>query len=194
MQADTINQTNPFIRAYYMDPKVCDGIMSVIQHDPDTFDGLRENYQGYRNRFLEWMPEEVKRPYYNSLWNIMEQYKQEFEHCYLQLGMWTLRHGVRVQHYPPGYHYSGYHCENEGRPDTNIMHLVFMTYLNDVDQGGGTEFLYQGLQTRPEKGLTLVWPAEWTHTHRGIVAPAEDKYITTGWFVFDNTQGSREYV
>jgi hypothetical protein len=58
-----------------------------------------------------------------------------------------------------------------------------MTYLNDVPRGGETEFLYQGIKVEPKKGLTLIWPADWTHTHRGLPAPT-DKYIITGWLNF----------
>ena len=60
-------------------------------------------------------------------------------------------------------------------------HLVFMTYLNDVKDDGQTEFYYQRLKIKPEKGLTLIWPADWTFTHRGIASNSEDKYIVTGW-------------
>ena len=59
-----------------------------------------------------------------------------------------------------------------------------MTYLNDVNDGGETEFIHQGMQIHPEKGKTLIWPADWTHTHRGIPSPTETKYIVTGWFNF----------
>jgi hypothetical protein len=59
-----------------------------------------------------------------------------------------------------------------------------MTYLNDVDEAGETEFLYQEIKFKPKKGLTLIWPADWTHTHRGIPSLSEEKYIITGWFNF----------
>ena len=38
------------------------------------------------------------------------------------------------------------------------------------------------LKIKPKKGLSLVWPADWTFTHRGNSAPSEEKYIVTGWF------------
>jgi hypothetical protein len=40
------------------------------------------------------------------------------------------------------------------------------------------------VQVQPEKGLTVIWPADWTFTHRGIVSPTQDKWIVTGWFNF----------
>ena len=60
-----------------------------------------------------------------------------------------------------------------------------MTYLNDV-KDGGTEFLYQNLKTKAEKGLTLIWPSAWTHTHKGIISPTKEKYIITGWYAFES--------
>ena len=59
-----------------------------------------------------------------------------------------------------------------------------MTYLNDVKQGGETEWYYQKLKVRPEKGLTVIWSADWTFTHKGHTTIDEDKYIITGWFDF----------
>ena len=56
-----------------------------------------------------------------------------------------------------------------------------MTYLTDTPNGG-TEFLYQNMQTESVKGTTLLWPAYWTHTHRGIISKTHRKEIITGWF------------
>ena len=61
-----------------------------------------------------------------------------------------------------------------------------MTYLNDIKTGGGTFWHYQNLTTKPKKGLTVIWPAIWTHTHKGLPAPKELKYICTGWYEWEN--------
>jgi hypothetical protein len=63
-----------------------------------------------------------------------------------------------------------------------------MTYLNDVEDGGGTEFLNQKLVVHAKKGKTLIWPADWTHTHRGVVSPTQEKYIITGWLNYMDKQ------
>ena len=60
--------------------------------------------------------------------------------------------------------------------------MVFMTYLNDVTDGGETEFYHQQLKIKPKKGLTVIWPAGYTHVHRGITSNTETKYIATGWY------------
>ena len=92
---------------------------------------------------------------------------------------------IKIQHYKPNEGYFGWHHErNASNLNGLLRHLVFMTYLNDVDDSGETEFYYQQLKIKPKKGLTLVWPAEWTHTHRGITSPTQDKFIITGWFSY----------
>ena len=98
---------------------------------------------------------------------------------------WAIVQYPNIQWYPPedgGYKH--WHTErNSGTEQYNASrHLVYMTYLNDVKDGGETEFLYQKLKIKPKKGLSLIWPADWTFTHRGVVAPNEEKMIVTGWF------------
>ena len=63
------------------------------------------------------------------------------------------------------------------------INLVFMTYLNDVEDGG-TQFKYQNLITPAKKGLTLIWPTDFTHTHRGVISQTKEKYIVTGWYSY----------
>ena len=85
-----------------------------------------------------------------------------------------------VQYYKPNEGFKKWHFENASKRERL---LVFMTYLNDCDDGG-TEFKYQDLITPAKKGLTLIWPADWTHTHRGIVSHTKEKKIITGWINF----------
>ena len=57
-----------------------------------------------------------------------------------------------------------------------------MLYCNDVEVDGETEFFHQKYKCKPKKGKLVIWPTDWTFTHRGIPAPNEEKYIVTGWF------------
>ena len=59
--------------------------------------------------------------------------------------------------------------------------MAWMVYLNDVEEGGETEFLYQKRKVKPKKGTILIWPGGYTHLHRGN-PPMSDKYIATGWW------------
>ena len=50
---------------------------------------------------------------------------------------------------------------------------------------GGTEFKYQKLKTDAKCGLTLIWPTDFTHMHRGVISKNETKYIITGWYGYE---------
>jgi|TARA_R100001530_G_scaffold51867_1_gene38430 hypothetical protein len=89
---------------------------------------------------------------------------------------------TNIQYYKPGGGFKKWHSERHSLATTKRL-LVFMTYLNDVPKGG-TEFYYQKIKTEAKKGLTLMWPADWTHTHRGIVSKTHEKYIVTGWYSY----------
>ena len=83
-----------------------------------------------------------------------------------------------IQYYKIGGGFKKWHFENAGRQDRL---LAFMTYLNNIEDGG-TDFKYQGFTTPAKKGLTLIWPANWTHTHKGQISKTKEKYIVTVWF------------
>lgn len=80
-----------------------------------------------------------------------------------------------------GYHI--WHFENSDFDAARRL-AAFMFYLNDVEHGGETEFLYQSLRIKPEAGTLVIWPASYTHTHRGNPPLKETKYIATGWIEF----------
>ena len=88
-----------------------------------------------------------------------------------------------VQKYSKGDHYSKIHTERSG---LHSLHRVFawMTYLNNVEDGGTTIFSHYNMKIKPEICKTLIWPAEWTHAHSGEILNSGVKYIITGWMHF----------
>ena len=66
--------------------------------------------------------------------------------------------------------------------------LLFMFYLNDVEEGGETEFFYQKRKIKPKTGDMVIAPAYFTHTHRGCVPKSNDKYILTSWMLFNRAE------
>tara|TARA_R100001594_G_scaffold7534_3_gene20299 strand:+ start:732 stop:1310 length:579 start_codon:yes stop_codon:yes gene_type:complete len=87
----------------------------------------------------------------------------------------------KLQYYAPGGGYPEAHYERNVKSAVKRQ-LVYMLYLNTVKDKGGTEFIFQNVVTPAIKGNLLIWPAEFTHLHRGIISPTEKKYIATGWF------------
>ena len=80
-----------------------------------------------------------------------------------------------------GYHI--WHFESMNR-EVSSRFLTWILYLNDVHEGGETEFLYQSMRVKPEQGTLVIWPAAFTHTHRGNPPLSNEKYIVTGWTEF----------
>jgi hypothetical protein len=66
--------------------------------------------------------------------------------------------------------------------------LLAIGYLNDVEEGGETEFLYQGVRVKPKKGTIILCPAAFTHTHRGNPPLSGDKYIINTWVQYIDTE------
>jgi len=66
--------------------------------------------------------------------------------------------------------------------------LLFMYYLNDVEDGGETDFYYQNRSVRPKQGRMVIAPAYFTHTHRGQIPKSNDKYILTSWLLFNRAE------
>ena len=118
-----------------------------------------------------------------SLHHQIEKYK-ELHPQLAKIERWGVRERYNLQKYEPNQAYFGLHCENEG-PNFGINRvLVWMFYLNTVTDDGGTYFDNYDLTLNAVEGRCVIWPAYWTHMHRGIVSKTESKYIVTGWFNF----------
>ena len=176
-----------FIHKQMIDKKLCDKLIDYFESSEAKFKGTTgpEIYDPKLKQTTEvyFTPNDN---YFNDyalqLKNVVSEYSKIFEYSDKTQYIWSLDPLIKIQKYSKGEGYHVWHNENTGSPDTNKRHLVFMTYLNDV-KGGETGFLYQKLKIKPKKGLTLIWPAIWTHTHKGHIAKS-DKYIITGYYNF----------
>tara|TARA_R100000734_G_C3316160_1_gene108538 strand:+ start:918 stop:1484 length:567 start_codon:yes stop_codon:yes gene_type:complete len=182
-----------FIRKYQLEEPICD---DLIQYHSDNFEyrapGKMADYKGDavldKNikdsidvLFFNYSEHPVIKKYFGLLNGCIQDYLKHYN-----LGPHETFVVNNLQYYPPGGGFKQWHCERAryGSPSYPIVQraLVYMTYLNDVNDEGETEFLYQQVKVKPKKGLTLIWPSDFTHTHRGIPSMTEEKYIATGWF------------
>ena len=100
-------------------------------------------------------------------------------------GAWKLDivENFNIQRYQPGEGFFQWHYERQPQKPSCDRVLVFMTYLNDVEEAG-THFMYQNTTTECRKGLTVIWPADWTYTHKGQISKEHEKTIITGWISY----------
>jgi hypothetical protein len=91
---------------------------------------------------------------------------------------------MKMQKTPSGGGYHIWHSE-QGNGDQANRGLVYMLYLNtlSLEANGETEFLYQQRRINPVENTIVLWPAAFTHAHRGNPVYGDNtKYIVTGWF------------
>jgi len=183
---------------YLKDKSICDDLIDFYKKNPNLIIEGRVSSDGV-NKIIDTdvkesydiciLPEnlhlnenKIFLKYFQSLKEVTEIYKKTYTYCD-NYSPWALREPINFQHYKPGGGFKKWHTERTGGNGLQgKRHLVFMTYLNDVDDEGETDFFYQRIKIKPRKGLTVIWPADWTYTHRGIPSKTQDKFIVTGWF------------
>jgi len=176
-----------FILGRYIPEKICDDILNIFKKNkkyasPGTV-GFREIKPDYKISLdLGLHASDSGLVEYNVCLNeIIKEYEDIYKFEMLGIQQFNnIKENINIQYYKPNEGFFKYHTE---RTHSNVASrcLVFMTYLNDVPNGG-TEFLFQKLKVPAKKGLTLIWPTDFTHAHRGIVSKTNEKYIITGWF------------
>jgi len=186
---------NTFIGGWYIPENVCDDLIKYFIDNKAKHISGQSGKVGNVNEEVKKCNEmyiggkidnnnEIINKYFKNLCQVLNLYLKKYDDAN-KTESFSITQLVKIQHYNPGDGYYGYHTENDGFGINRNRHLVFMTYLNDVNEGGGTEFKYQKLISPAKKGLTLIWPAAWTHTHRGQVSKTQHKYICTGWYSFN---------
>lgn len=92
-------------------------------------------------------------------------------------------YSYKVQKTVPAGGYHVWHCE-DGSKEFSKRIGVYILYLNDVDEGGETEFLYLSKRISAKKGRLIIFPSNYPWTHRGNPPLSSTKYIMTGWIEF----------
>lgn len=132
--------------------------------DPNRIHDLHPHYSQY---FFKVLKEQIL-PIYYEKFSIL----QEKEYACKQLKMKKIVAGG-------GYHQWHY----ESIKNDVDRKIVVQLYLNDIKEGGETEFLYQNKRISAKRGKILLWPADWTYTHRGNPPIGKEKFILTTWLV-----------
>ena len=98
-----------------------------------------------------------------------------------------LLHDLKLKKIPAGGGFHNWHYENAALSVAGRQ-FVLQLYLNDDFDGGETEFLYQQRREESVAGDIIIFPASYTHTHRGNPPLGGDKYIATSWGVIQQDE------
>jgi hypothetical protein len=182
-----------FIGEYFLeDISICDNVIDYFESNENkqhlgavgqgTFNLEKKDSTDISVHPSEFNEIEIIQKYLIALDKCIDKYVEEYPDCNAY-APWSITEGINVRKYLPNQGFKIWHTERcSAFENIRDRHIVFMTYLNDVTEGGGTKFKNQNKIFQPEKGKTLVWPADWTHTHRGIISETQTKYVVTGWF------------
>ena len=187
-----------FIHGCYIPNHICDDLIKYFDEHPDRHQS-GESYGTGNIKTKIIVDDVVKKSTDISFFSdadgiILSDYMmylnmciREYEYKYHQanhMANYGLTENIQVQKYEPGGGFKTWHCERTGITQQTRC-LVFQTYLNNVVDGG-TEFMYQKLISPAKKGLTMIWPSDWTHTHKGQISQTHKKIIITGWLNYQS--------
>ena len=196
MKRFTLNdqKLNPnFIGSWIIESSICDEIITYYEKNElkqiqgGTSKGIDLNVKdrqdiAIRPKDLKSPENEILKRYFENLFDCYKDYNLQWP--FLASMVNNLEIGsFNIGKYKPGQHFQKIHCERSSL-DTLHRLFAFMTYLNDVEEGGSTFFNHYDLEIKPKRGLTILWPAEWTHSHKGNILKSGLKYIITGWLIF----------
>ena len=178
-----------FERAHALPPSFCDEVIERFEANPaQQYAGrvgqLREHDSSIKQTMdlvvsnkPDW--KDVDEMLFRSLAAAMREFRETYP--YFQGPFKDM--GYQVQRYLPGQFYH-WHIDG-GSHELSQRQLVALWYLNDVPgPGDETQFLYQDLSVRPERGKLVLFPPFWTHEHRAARLEAGVKYIATTLVVF----------
>ena len=136
---------------------------AIFFNNPDTIQIVPNYYTSY---FFQVLWEKII-PLYTDQFSILSQTQLAGEE-------------LKMKRIKPGGGFHSWHHERSGQGAKRK--LVCQLYLNDIPNAGETEFLYQNKRMEPKEGRLLIFPADWTHTHRGNPPIGViNKYIITTW-------------
>jgi hypothetical protein len=184
------NKSPDFIGVWKINSSLCEEIINFYNEHKDShrqgISGDKIDLDKKKSTDLTVHPKDLKIPghecfneYFNELNKCYQSYKEEWailNECFQEVDVGSFN----IQKYEIGGHFSKIHSERMSLHNLHRL-FAFMTYLNDDFEGGHTFFSHYDLSIKPERGKTLIWPAEWTHAHRGEEIKTNSKFIITGW-------------
>ena len=179
---------------------VCNNIIEYFDGHPNrakghTGKGIRKDIKNGTNLIVlindcsKFMYDLLGSDIIPSLNKGIVKYKKKFPFLE-ELNIWEMDDAFNIQKFDgkeEGYFVR--HCENDGieNPYNNTIHghcrmLVWMIYLNNAKSG--TRFYYPTRDIKAKQGRLVIWPADWTYPHSGIIPNRGEKYLMTGWYAY----------
>ena len=194
MKNKTVNIDN-FIGIYdnYITKEECDKAIQIYEQqnkflntvNRQHFEGAPVTHKQDQQYFMRGHNIEV---WWDDLKTIMMNYELAWRHycentgaeeAYLNQSFEFT--SLKIQKTLPTEGYHIWHIEHSSRFEDLKRAFVFSIYLNDVEEGGETEFLHFSKRVKSKTGRIVIWPASFPYLHRGNPPLSGEKYILTSW-------------
>jgi len=183
-----------FIGGWYISEKLCDEIIKyyednepnwktgVVHHKGNTLHINKESKDSTDLHVSPYCEDEPIITYREQLSKMIKLYEKKYPmlSCYETYNVYEW---FNIQKYKAKGGFKRWHCERNSKSLSSRV-LVFATYLYNI-KNGGTEFKYLNTTVPSKKGLTVIFPTDFTHTHRSEICNQE-KMLLTGWLGFNN--------
>ena len=191
----TVNITN-FIGVYdnYITKEECNKAIQLYQNQ-DKFNNTINRIGGEKASILQkqdqqfFAAENNVDVWWESLKPMMFNFDLAWQHYVKNVGA-RAAYGVpfhftclKIQKTLPTEGYHVWHIEHGKGFDNEPRAFVFSIYLNNVEDGGETEFLHFSKRVKPKTGRIVIWPAAFPYLHRGNPPLSGEKYILTSWMM-----------
>ena len=179
-----------FIKVYddVIDEVSCDAIITKFEDSHEHFQTVHFEDDTNRISFeqITLVEHEEWEPVQNGLLELFQDYILHYKiDCDISTRMWPETYGyeaIRMKRYLNNdYDRFDPHVDVLNH-ETAKRFLSFFIYLNDVEEGGETEWYHQQLKLKPTQGTMVIWPTFFTHAHRGNRPISNTKYIINKWF------------
>ena len=168
------NKDFTLIQDNFLSNNECDELVEKYKNLTSEFDNNKYGYSSYFTNNITFS---------DQLKKLIDTYTEAFKESALTPYPWVLKE-LRFKWFKPGNWFKDFHCEHGY--DNNKRVLNFMIYLSD--HNCGTEF-YTGEVIKSVKGRAVMFPAYFTHLHRGQPCPDNhDRYIMGGYFNYEDNK------
>jgi len=186
-----------FIGIYdnYITPEECKKAIKLFE-DQDKFQKTvtrqqKENIAGELKKDKHFFAGEKNlEVWQNNLETIVHNFDMAFKHYAKETGGAYAYNNMnfyytcfKIQKTLPKEGYHVWHIEHGHGMDYESRAFAYSIFLNDVEEGGETEFLNQAVRVKPKTGRIAIWPAGFPYLHRGNPPLSGEKYILTSWMM-----------
>lgn len=167
------------------------GIIDDLGSQGQTVGGMNTTWKNSTDiRLVDETLAQIKDDATRSLLeNFVSSLQQAINICYSEYrrklqALWHLTgaydSGFQVQRYTKAIgHYREHVDSFPWHSQTSSRALSLVVYLNDVEQGGETEFTLQETKVKPVRGRICMFPSNFTHPHSGNPPLSCDKWMVS---------------